>query len=76
MEKIIAKRVNEDILRANLLSMSQFGSCPHHNAIDAAATLIHRIQATCLMGHAGALLLFDIASSFDTVNPKRATQIF
>jgi hypothetical protein len=43
MEKIITKRVNEDILRANLLSMSQFGSRPHHNAIDAAATLIHRI---------------------------------
>jgi hypothetical protein len=76
MEKIIAKWVNEDILRANLLSMSQFGSRPHHNAIDAAATLVHRIQATRLTGNAGALLLFNIAGFFDTVNPDRATQIF
>ena len=76
MEKIIAKRVNEDILHANLLSMSQFSLCPYHNAIDAVATLVHHIQATCLTGHAGALLLFDITGFFDTVNPDCATQIF
>ena len=76
MEKIIAKRVNDDISRANLLSMLQFGSRPHHNAIDAIATLVHCIQATRLTGHAGALLLFDIAGFFNTVNPDRVTQIF
>jgi hypothetical protein len=56
--------------------MSQFGSCPHHNAIDAVATLVHHIQATHLTGHAGALFLFNIASFFDMVNPKHTTQVF
>jgi hypothetical protein len=73
MEKIIAKRVNGDIQCANVLSMLQFGSRPYHNAIDTVATLVHCIQATHLIGHAGALLLFDIAGFFDTINPERAT---
>ena len=43
MEKIVAKRVNHDITAADLLPMSQFGSRPHHNAVDAVATVVHRI---------------------------------
>jgi hypothetical protein len=43
LEKIVAKRVNTDIISSNLLSMSQFGSCLHHNAINAVATLIYCI---------------------------------
>ena len=76
MEKIIAQRVNADTSRASLIPMTQFGSRPHHNATDTVATLVHRIQATRATGHVGALLLFDIASFFDTVNPNRATHIF
>jgi len=75
MEKIIAKRINTDIETHLLLSMSQFGSCPHHNAVDAIATLVYRIQATHSMGHAGALLLFDILGFFDSIHPSRITQI-
>jgi hypothetical protein len=45
LEKIVAKRVNADIIFANLLSMSQFSSRPKHNTIDAIATLVHKIQA-------------------------------
>jgi len=56
--------------------MSQFGSRPHHNAIDTVATLVHKIQATRQTGNAGALLLFDISGFFDNVNPERATQVF
>jgi hypothetical protein len=47
LEKIVAKRVNTDIISADLLPMSQFGSQPQHNGIDAVATLVHKIQATC-----------------------------
>jgi hypothetical protein len=43
LEKIVAKRVNADIISANLLPISQFGSRPKHNAIDAVATLVHKI---------------------------------
>jgi hypothetical protein len=43
LEKIVTKRVNADIISANLLSISQFGSQPHHNAVNTIATLVHRI---------------------------------
>ncbi len=55
--------------------MMQFRSCPHHTATDAAACLTHRIQATRVSGHAGALLLFDISRFFDNLNPQRTIHI-
>jgi hypothetical protein len=70
LEKIVAKRVNADIISADLLPMSQFGSRPKHNAIDAVATLVHKIQATRQTGNVGALLLFDISGFFNNVNPE------
>jgi hypothetical protein len=71
---IISRR--KVIISANLLSMSQFSSRPHHNAIDAVATLIHCIQAMRATGNAGALLLFDISGFFDNVNPEHITHVF
>jgi hypothetical protein len=76
LEKIVTKRVNADIITTDLLPMSQFGSRPKHNAIDAIATLIHKIQATCQTGNVGALLLFDISGFFDNINPERTTHVF
>jgi hypothetical protein len=76
LEKIIAKRVNADIAQHGLLPMTQFGSWPQHCAVDAVATLVHRIQGTRATGHAGALLLFDISGFFDNINPARAVSIF
>jgi hypothetical protein len=76
LEKIVAKRVNEDIISADLLPMSQFGSQPKHNAINAITTLVHKIQATRQTGNVGALLLFDISGFFDNINPEHATQVF
>ena len=70
LERIVAKRVNNDIEAYDLLSMSQFSSRPAHCAVDAVATLVHRIQATRATNHAGALLLFDISGFFDNVNPE------
>ena len=43
MEKIVAKRVNIDISTNTLLPMTQFGSRPYHNTINAIATLVHQI---------------------------------
>jgi len=71
LERIVAKRINHDIEHFSLLSMSQFGSRPAHSAIDAVATLVHRIQATHTTNNAGALLLFDISGFFDNINPQR-----
>jgi endonuclease/exonuclease/phosphatase family metal-dependent hydrolase len=75
LEKIIAKRFNCDIEQHSLLAMTQFGSRPQHNAIDAVTTVIHRAQATIATGHVGALLLFDISGFFDNINPARATHL-
>jgi hypothetical protein len=76
LEKIVANRINTDILRHNILPPTQFGSRPHHNAIDAVATLVHCIQAIRAVNCAGALLLFDISGFFDNLNPERTAQLF
>jgi hypothetical protein len=68
--------VSSDILNHDILPSTQFGSRPHHNAVDAVATLVHQIQATRAVNCAGALLLFDILGFFDNLNPKRTAQIF
>ena len=56
LEKIVAKRINNDIQAHDLLPMTQFGSRPHHSAIDAATILIHHIQATRAAKRAGAVV--------------------
>jgi hypothetical protein len=43
LEKIVANQINADILKYDILPPTQFGSRPHHNAVDAIATLVHRI---------------------------------
>jgi hypothetical protein len=75
LERIVAKRVNNDIEEHGLLSMSQFGLRPAHCTVDAVATLVHRIQATRATNNTGALLLFDISGFFDNINPERAAHI-
>ncbi len=75
LKKIIAKQFNRDILIANLLSMTQFGSCPHHTAIDAIAVLTHHIQATHATNNVGTLLLFDISGFYNNLHPTRLTQV-
>ena len=76
LEKIIAKRINDNIQAHDLLPMTQFGSRPHHSAIDTAGASVHRIQATRAVKRAGTLLLFDISGFFNNVNPTHTVQIF
>ena len=75
LEKIIIKQINADIETYDLLPMMQYGSRLHHNTMDAVACLIYKIQETIKTGHAGALLLFDISSFFDNINPQCAVAI-
>jgi hypothetical protein len=76
LEKIVANRINTDILNHDILPPTQFGSRPHHNTVDAVATLVHRIQATKAANCVGALLLFDISGFFNNLNPERMAQLF
>jgi hypothetical protein len=75
LEKIIAKCINADIITHDLLPMMQFGSRPHHNALDTVTCLVHKIQGTLATGHAGALLLFNISGFFDNINPSQAVAV-
>jgi len=75
LEKIVAKRFNCNIEAFDLLPMTQFGSQRHHTAMDTAAVLTHRIQATRASGHTGTLILFNISGFFDNINLQRAVHI-
>ena len=44
-------------------------------AIDAIMVLVHRIQATHATDNAGALLLFNISSFYDNLNPVCLTSV-
>jgi hypothetical protein len=41
LEKIIANRINANIFKYDILPPTQFGSRPHHNAVDAVTTLVY-----------------------------------
>jgi hypothetical protein len=43
LEKIVANRINDDILKFDILPATQFSSRPHYNTIDTIATLVHQI---------------------------------
>jgi len=75
LEKIIAKCFQHDIENHQLMSMSQFGSCPQHNTCDVATTLIHHIQVTRQAGHISALLMFDISGFFNNLILERAVEV-
>jgi hypothetical protein len=76
LEKIVANRINASILKFDILPPTQFRSRPHHNAVNAMATLVHHIQATQATNCASALLLFNISGFFNNLNPEHMAQLF
>jgi hypothetical protein len=76
LEKIVANRINTDILKHDILPHTQFGSRPYHNTIDTVTTLVHHIQVTRAANCAGALLLFNISSFFNNLNLEQTAQLF
>jgi len=76
LEKIIARRVNDDINRFQLLSPHQFGSRDSHCAIDTVLATTHTIESCVKTGHIAALLLLDIQGFFDHLHVDRTAHIF
>jgi hypothetical protein len=70
LEKIVTKCFNNNIQQHDLLPITQFRSCPNHNAIDTVTCLVHKIQGTLKTNHVAALLLFNISGFFDNINPE------
>ena len=76
LEKIIAKRILNDIHHHNILPPTQFGSREYHCAVDAALCLVHNAQATIRAGLVASVVLFNISGFFDNVNIRRTVHIF
>ena len=76
LEKIVAKRILNDIHRYNILPPTQFGSREYHCAVDAALCLVHNAQAAVQAGLVASVVLFDISGFFDNVNIRRTIHIF
>ena len=76
LEKIIAKRILNDIHHYNILPSTQFGSHEYHCMVDAALCLVHNAQAAVRAGLVASVVLFDISSFFDNVNIRRTVHIF
>ena len=76
LEKIIAKRILNDIHHYDILPPTQFGSHEYHCAVDAALCLVYNAQAAVRAGLVASVILFDISGFFDNVNICRTVHIF
>lgn len=71
LEKIIAKRLGNLVLKNNLISPLHFGAIARRLAIDVISTLAHDIEWAWDQKEVLSALAFDIKGVFDTVTEKR-----
>jgi hypothetical protein len=71
LEKAVAKRMQHDIVKHELIHANQFGGRAHSSCLDAGLTLIHDIQDAHRRGLKVGILLFDMRGFFDNVNHGR-----
>jgi Reverse transcriptase (RNA-dependent DNA polymerase) len=75
LKKVIAKRMQHNIVAHELIPTSQFGGRMHSSCLDAGLTLIHDVQRAHQQGLKCSILLFDIKGFFDHVNHDRMVAI-
>jgi hypothetical protein len=68
LEKAVAKRMQHDIVKHELIHANQFGGRAHSSCLDAGLALIHDVQDAHRRGLKVGILLFDIRGFFDNVN--------
>jgi hypothetical protein len=68
LEKVVAKRLQHNIVAHKLIPTTQFGGCAHSSCLDAGLTLMHDIQAAHRVGLKCGILLFNIQGFFNHVN--------
>jgi hypothetical protein len=71
LEKAVAKRMQHDIVRHELIHANQFGGRAHSSCLDAGLALIHDVQDAQRRGLKVGILLFDVRGFFDNVNHGR-----
>jgi hypothetical protein len=75
LEKVVAKRMQHDIVAHELIHTNQFGGRAHSSCLDAGLTLLHDVQSAHRAGLKAGILLFDVRGFFDNVNHGRMTAI-
>ena len=75
LEKAIAKRLQFDLVKFELIPTNQFGGRMHSSCLDAAMTLVHDIQAAHAAGLKTGMVLFDVKGFFDNINHDRMKSV-
>jgi hypothetical protein len=75
LEKAVAKRMQHDIVKHELIHANQFGGRAHSSCLDAGMALIHDVQDAHRRGLKVGILLFDVRGFFDNVNHGRMTAV-
>ncbi len=75
LEKVVAKRLQHDIVTHDLIHTTQFGGRAHSSCLDAGLTLLHDIQTAHSVGLKCGILLFDVQGFFDHVNHDRLVAV-
>jgi hypothetical protein len=68
LEKAVAKRMQYDIVKYELIQANQFGGRAHSSCLDAGLALLHDVQEAHRQGLKCGILLFDVRGFFDNVN--------
>jgi hypothetical protein len=75
LEKAVAKRMQYDIVKYELVQANQFGGRAHSSCLDAGLALLHDVQEAHRRGLKCGILLFDVRGFFNNVNHGRMTTI-
>jgi hypothetical protein len=75
LEKVVAQRMQHDIVTEELIPTTQFGGRRHSSCLDAGLTLLHDVQAAHSAGLKCGIVLFDVKGFFDHVNHARLVQV-
>jgi hypothetical protein len=75
LEKVVAKRLQHNIVTHELIPTNQFGGCTHSSCLDTGLTLIHNVHTAHANGLKVGILLFDVRGFFDNVNHACLTTI-
>jgi hypothetical protein len=68
LEKAVAKHMQHDIVKYELIHANQFGRQAHSSCLDTGLALLHDIQEAHRRGLKVGILLFNVQGFFDNIN--------
>jgi hypothetical protein len=68
LEKAVAKRMQHDIVKYELIQANQFGGRAHSSCLDMGLALLHDVQEAHHRGLKCGILLFDVCGFFNNIN--------